>query len=534
MPPTVKTRAQLLAEFADNNTGDISALDGRDLVTTNFTPGFTTDPTPDWDNADSAGVGAFFDQGSSMQNTVTQVIWFCFSGTPHLAVWQPAWNGGPGPATVVVGVSPILSTFDGFHTYTLTFTGGGGTIYPASLLLDGATQYLTYTGTAFQTAPGAAWCFGFWFKVPSTGPVQMVLSIGDPISGQDLEVVFISGNLYYSPGTAFFAPDLFVTPPNDDLYHFIVVGFSVVRGNLNFISMDTLPLVTQALTGSPVGITGTEVSVGAQSFGGSPRYFLDGELDEMFFGTELTDAQIAALANGTKGLFYRQVPCYFAHDFTFWFSLDEPSGNRLDWVTGLALVPVGNPGTGDAICGWRYDDPQPTTFVPVSILTGPGTIDPILLPPSPGSAFSGAYIKGPTDGSFPVIPATTYTPLDFVISGAITPVRYDTDSYFAIANPTQLVAPVTGYYEMSVVVAVEVPIASPQQIQILFRKNGGLYLFDGFKGQTPALTVGATLFFQTTLPAFPLLAGDYVEVMFWAQNATTLDEYEFFMNLKGT
>lgn len=121
MPNIVRTLAQLLGLFHDNNVGDISAQDGRDLCATVFGFPSTTDPTPDWDRSDSAGVGAFFDTGSKVTNTTTQVTWFCYDGTPHLAVWQPAWNGvpptPPPSPTVVTGTSPIHVDYNGVDTY---------------------------------------------------------------------------------------------------------------------------------------------------------------------------------------------------------------------------------------------------------------------------------------------------------------------------------------------------------------------------------------------------------------------------------
>ena len=93
MSDTVRTRDQLVAEFPDNDLGEIPAQASRDLVVSAFGFASVVDPTADWDNVDSAGVGAFFDFGSFVLNTVTQVEWRCYRGTPHTAIWQPAYNG---------------------------------------------------------------------------------------------------------------------------------------------------------------------------------------------------------------------------------------------------------------------------------------------------------------------------------------------------------------------------------------------------------------------------------------------------------
>lgn len=146
---TIRTEAQLEAFFADNNTGDISALDGRDFVATFFGLATTTDPGPNNDSQDTAGIGAFFSAGSRWLNVNTQIEWTCFDGTPGLAAWRHASYFGNTPTivtagfgisvafvapstyevswtgtnTVVDGVSPITVSWDGFFTYTVSLTG---------------------------------------------------------------------------------------------------------------------------------------------------------------------------------------------------------------------------------------------------------------------------------------------------------------------------------------------------------------------------------------------------------------------------
>lgn len=121
MANVVRTRDQLVTAFADNDQGDISAQNGRDLVVSAFGFASPSDPTPDWDNVDSAGIGAFFDVGSRVLNTTTQVEWICYSGTPHTAIWQAAYNGSPTPpSTVVAQGTGVVVVYDGLHTYTVS------------------------------------------------------------------------------------------------------------------------------------------------------------------------------------------------------------------------------------------------------------------------------------------------------------------------------------------------------------------------------------------------------------------------------
>jgi len=122
MAAVVRTRDQLTALFHDNVLGDISAQDGRDLVTSAFGFASPVDPTNEWDAFDSAGVGAFFDIGSQVFQTTTQILWCCYRGTRHTAIWQPASNGSPTPppATIVDALLPVVSTPSAPNTYTIS------------------------------------------------------------------------------------------------------------------------------------------------------------------------------------------------------------------------------------------------------------------------------------------------------------------------------------------------------------------------------------------------------------------------------
>jgi hypothetical protein len=122
--PTQRTLAQLLGLFFDNDDGDISAGDGRDLVATSFGYFSPVDPTPDNDKADSAGIGQFFDIGNKWLNTATQVLWTCWSGAVHMAVWQPDFNGAPSPPA---GSTLGRLTSSGAFNTNLKATGLTGT-----------------------------------------------------------------------------------------------------------------------------------------------------------------------------------------------------------------------------------------------------------------------------------------------------------------------------------------------------------------------------------------------------------------------
>lgn len=147
-----RTLGQLEALFIDNNDGDISASDGRDLVATTFGYPASVDPTPDNDAVDSAGIGQFFDVGSKWLNTTTQVRWTCWSGTTHMAVWQPDYNGAPTPAA---GSFPAkLTNHPGVAT-PLTLN-----LASASITSGGNVVVIGDPGAAAQVELGNLWQSG--------------------------------------------------------------------------------------------------------------------------------------------------------------------------------------------------------------------------------------------------------------------------------------------------------------------------------------------------------------------------------------
>lgn len=94
---TIKTLAQLLAELPDNTTRLIKPVDSRDIAATAFGYVGGTDPGPNNDRDDTAGLGAFFDQGSRWYNSALNRLWICLTGVPTAAVWAQI-TGPAGPA----------------------------------------------------------------------------------------------------------------------------------------------------------------------------------------------------------------------------------------------------------------------------------------------------------------------------------------------------------------------------------------------------------------------------------------------------
>jgi hypothetical protein len=337
MSNTTRTRAQLWALFPDNTTREIVPQDDRDFIASAFPFLALIDPGVNNDNIDSAGIGAFFDSGNLWLNLTSGILWSCISGQPTAAIW----SSGPTPTPPVPP--------------------------PGSLLLDGSTQYLFYNGAGFTTAPGIAWSFGIWLKAINNSPTQLIFFCQDPGSGQIVEIYLDSGNANFHSDSAFGgAADISFPFANDGNWHYLLCGYSATD-NVAFISVDNGTRVTAVPPSAQVGITGTVVAVGCTTYGGTPHAFFKGELDEFMIAGEISDEWQTDLFNSTDGLYYRQTPCQLFHTVINWFPFDELLGDRVDASNGLILSPAGNPGSGDAICGWRFGVPEviyrPVAFV---------------------------------------------------------------------------------------------------------------------------------------------------------------------------
>ena len=149
MAETVKTLAQLLSELPDNTTRDIAPVDVRDVVVSCFPYLGGTVPGPDNDRIDTAGIGAFFDFGSHWFHVSAGDLYYCQDGSPTAATWVKI-NGG-GAATIVNGTYPIVSTFDGINTYTVSYSGSPP-FNPS--IAAGLTVWLEQDGVLYQDAAG--------------------------------------------------------------------------------------------------------------------------------------------------------------------------------------------------------------------------------------------------------------------------------------------------------------------------------------------------------------------------------------------
>jgi len=173
MADTVRTKAQLIALWADNDTGDITAGDGRDFLSTFFGFRGLGIPTPQNDRVDTAGIGQFFDQGNWWFNTVVETLWYCIEGPPGLADWRRVMFAGdaaggvltgtyPNPTLAAPGLtvntkgsatrSPTVSIDADGRVTALTdnaIAGGGGTV--TSVAITGPS-IVTWTGSPITVA----------------------------------------------------------------------------------------------------------------------------------------------------------------------------------------------------------------------------------------------------------------------------------------------------------------------------------------------------------------------------------------------
>lgn len=227
MPLTSLTREQLLALFHDNNTGDITELDGRNFIQSSFGWVSNGNPGPQNDRVDSQGIGGFFDQGNRwLQIGARLLIWHCFDGTPNAAVWKAALpfdEPGINDLTGLLRDGTLSNTGvapgphgDATHYATFTvdakgrllvagqlpFPSGGGTVtsvglqMPVGWIVTGSP--ITTSGTIQVRSPlttkGDLLCFSSHDdRFPVGSPGQVV--VADPITSNGLVWAYIG-----SPG----------------------------------------------------------------------------------------------------------------------------------------------------------------------------------------------------------------------------------------------------------------------------------------------------------------------------------------------
>lgn len=198
MDPVVRTLAQLLALYQDNDIGAITARDGRDEIASCF--GFVSSlrsPGPLDDNVGTGGSGAFFDTGSKWLNLVTGQVFECFSGAPSAAVWKgQAYDGEPMGGRVTGQFPyPVLTA-----TGVVPGTYGGPTRVPQfTVMADGtlsaAADYPFTIPDGFFLAQLRA-SYGYVSSLVSSSLTGNV-SVGDyhitGVSSTDLESCVVGG-----------------------------------------------------------------------------------------------------------------------------------------------------------------------------------------------------------------------------------------------------------------------------------------------------------------------------------------------------
>jgi hypothetical protein len=368
----------LLLSFPDNLMRLITAANMRDYVNSVFGAKLPSDPTVNDDSANTAGNG-FFDIQSRWFNTFAESAWICTDGTPGAAVWVKV-----NPLDVTVTMDPeFVVTGSPFTTdgildlswdlvpagYSLQGPVSGGPakptfkpqsastqVVPRSLLLNGTTQFLTFTGSEFNTVDGATWSFSVWVKTPTGAASMTVLFLYSSVSGHYLEL-FLSSGLAILSTSGFFGnpPDAVVSIPNDGLWHLLSGGFDA-SGPVFYLQLDFGFPAVGAPTAFINGLDVDTVWVGASVFGGTPHSFWNGNIQELFIysSTFFRRDTLSIAYNLREGLYYRQVPCNVLFEITMAFELWELSGDRIDQVQGLTLVPTGAPVSDLPICGWRY------------------------------------------------------------------------------------------------------------------------------------------------------------------------------------
>jgi hypothetical protein len=203
---TIKTQQQLLAEFADNTTGNITAEDGRDVIVSAFGYAAPADPTARNDNQDSAGLGAFFDVGSRWLNTATQKFWLCFDGAAGAAVWVAfcacgggsssggggSSSGGGGPCCGLTTTNTIRLAFSNGTGYCINFNGLSFDLTGFQpLLWETTPPGLTFCPDTIQTLSFACLDDGQWnVQGTTSGGTQVFYAIAATTNCEPFTVVF--------------------------------------------------------------------------------------------------------------------------------------------------------------------------------------------------------------------------------------------------------------------------------------------------------------------------------------------------------
>jgi hypothetical protein len=125
MPNQCQTINQLLAEFADNTTGKITAQFGRNLIISSIAYITGYNPTPNNDNTDSAGIGQFFDAGNVWVNNMSNQIFWCVNGTTANAVWVSLGGLTLNPGN---NIGPSITFAADYNANTWSVSGANNTI----------------------------------------------------------------------------------------------------------------------------------------------------------------------------------------------------------------------------------------------------------------------------------------------------------------------------------------------------------------------------------------------------------------------
>lgn len=189
MADVMRSKEQLLLDFADNVTKDITAQRGRNFVVTTFGHEANTDPTADNDYLDSAGIGIRFSIGSRWTNTLLWRHYVCVDARAGIAVWQHYGPPGPtGPTGPAGPAGPTGSAGATGATGAAGATGPTGPTGPAGPTgATGATGPTGATGATGATGPtGATGAAGP--GVPTGGAADDLLT---KVSGTDFDCTWI-------------------------------------------------------------------------------------------------------------------------------------------------------------------------------------------------------------------------------------------------------------------------------------------------------------------------------------------------------
>ncbi len=369
----VMTESQLELLFHNNNSGDISAGDGRNLVSSAFGYAAMSAPSSNNDRVDTAGIGQFFDTGSKWTNVSTSDVYWCIVGTPTAAVWIHI-AGPPAPPTPT-GVNTCNFLYQTIPpTLSGLFAMIGGTPADGQLVLYAPLLGAASVNAGPWIAHSGAWTRPTWYAHGASFPseVWVLLNTAPFTLSSDVNKLWFaaldgtpSGPIVVDTTSTRWTP----APAG-------AIQFS--DGNGHFL-LNGLTSSAEAIAGNPsFTVSNQTFGPGAVTKGGAGKYV---SISTDVYG------YVSALSDGDQTVLVTNITGPGTISLTLLPTIPwSQIGPGTIPLSQLPLIPWSGIGPGTIPL-------SQLPSIPVGSLTGPGTISPGLLPPPGSLNGSFTYVK---------------------------------------------------------------------------------------------------------------------------------------------